>query len=130
MGVAALRLIGGLACLAFGAILAIASGSLYAVAALVIGVLLGASLFRVAAGSGSVRRTPGVTWLDQWRANAAGPMGAASAAGIGIGTVLAAIFSVIAPHSEQVVGTVLLGVAAGFLLSLRFSTYGKNRIAI
>jgi hypothetical protein len=77
-----------------------------------------------------VRRIPGATWLDQWWANAVGPAGAASAAGIGIGTFLAAIFSVLAPHSEQVLGTVLLGLAAGFLLSLRFSRYGKNRIAI
>jgi hypothetical protein len=130
MGVAALRLIGGLACLVLGAILAIASGSLYAVAGLVVGVLVGASFFRVAAGSGRVRRTPGVTWLDQWRANAVGPAGAASAAGIGIGTFLAATFSVLAPHSEQVLGTVLPGLVAGFLLSLRFSRYGKNRIAI
>ena len=130
MGVAALRLIGGLACLVVGMTLAIASGSIYAMAGLVVGVFLGALCFCVAAGSGRVRRTPGVTWVDQWRSNAAGPAGAAAAAGIAVATFLAAIFTVLAPHNEEVVGTVLLGLAAGFLLSLRFSRYGKNRVAL
>lgn len=125
-----MRLVGGLVCLVVGVILAIAAASLYAVAGLAVGVLLGASLFRVAAGAGRVRRTPGVSWVDQWRANAVGPAGAGAAVGIAISTFLTAMLSAVAPRSEQVLATALLGLVAGFLLSLRFSRYGKIRIAI
>jgi hypothetical protein len=125
-----LRLVIGASCLAIGAILAIASESLYPIVGMILGLAGGAAVFGIAAGSGRIRTTPGVSWRDQWRTNASGPAGWAAAAGVGISTFLAAALSVVAPHSEEVVGTVLLGLAAGFLLSLRFSRYGKSRVAM
>ena len=53
-----LGLVVGASCLAIGAIIAITSGSLYAVGGLILGLAAGVALFGIAAGSGRIRPTP------------------------------------------------------------------------
>jgi hypothetical protein len=129
--VARRRLIGGVACL-FASLIDVARlASPYALAGLVLGLVTGWALFRLAFHVGRVRPTPGVSWWEQVRMNfRVGFAGAGVGAGAAAGILLAGFLSVAAPSAEDVVVNALLCTFAGFVLSLRFSAVGRSPVQI
>jgi len=124
------RVLIGATFLGLGLIVVVQSGSAHAGAGLVLGLIAGALIFRLAANSGRVLETPGAGWRDQWRINSSGPASVGAAVGIGIATFLSSALSVLAPQGEHVAGAAVLGAVAGLFLSLRFSRYGKTTVSM